>query len=1297
MEMLRNTFLKGRMNKDVDLRLLAPGEYRDANNIRVANSEGGDVGAIEKTLSNIQLTTLNLGANITTIGSLEDTFENKLYWAVKSDSGSYIIEYDDINSTPAFVLQDERIGNLNVLAFDAKKRVQMILFIDSDNNNRLLGFTDNNTGPKLINVERAKTYGLDGFNLDMILLIKKPPLYPPVLSLSSTGNQENNIEDKFITVWYRYRYLDGEYSATSPHSEVAFEGQPFSYRFNTGTNESMLNNYNNIGISFNTGSDLVTDVEIGFKYSGSNNLYVIESFNKAEKGWADDSIESYDFNNSKTYKVLPQDELFRLYDSVPLKALAIAIINNRIIFGNYTENYDLLECDSSPISSEYTVSKVQTAIVSGVATRSLKTNRDYEIARVYLDGYGRMTTPLTSDTNTLNFGNDECVTKNRIKVTLPNKAPCFAKYCRFFIKESKTGYDTIVPTLFFFEGNYIYFYIQASDVNKVSVNDFLIVKSDTEGIKSDIIKLKVLEVERKEKDFISETDGGQPSGFYIKTSIQNEDVRFDVNSYNYYRFDHYDQSENSDKISDEDVAYINTVFKGDTLDDLTPVSLFSGSDDLRYEIEIIDINTVDKFRWRTQQTDGTFSSWDDNTGVGYDITGISQAIDGDLSVTFDATTGHGINDRWLIKVNNALALDEDNRAFAIYAYDDTITIGSVITIKAYMKKERDNDIDRFTLELISSGNYESLEEWYYGEEVYDQITSETDFDQDLDHFYFRKADVVANNINLSGDSHYTTINANGEFDIMIIESRLDSRNSSRDVYADSYIEVRALDQLPIFEKEIENSDSNLDLFYEISRTYVIDDDGYHLGFDANDVDQDENTSAELILPVFNCISWGNAFESYKVRDEFNARGMTFDTRPSVPIENYRQNKRISSFTYSGVFEQTTNYNALNEFNLSLSNFKNLDDKYGSIQRIVTWNTDLDVFQEDKVTKVFYDKQLLYNRDGQSNLVTSDKILDGIKPYTGEFGISLDPDSLIVFGNYIYWTDRKRGFVLRKGNSGIEIISNFGMRDWFKDVFRDRNLGLIIGGYDSYFGQYIVSLDNQTLSFDEKVKGWTSFHSYIPDGMLKLNNRFYTLKNGNLWLHNSEASYCNYYDTSYEAKVVTVFNQEHQLDKIFKTLVIEGDRAWSIALSTNYTNGNIALSEFNQRESRWFAYIRQNESSSDLSGGVQGIGNIVSNAGLTISFNIINEETSIGDVLYQVNNGLPEQIGTIENIDWDLGIITVDAIVNAVVDNNFGYSKKDSRIEGSTIRGYYMEVELTDSSDTANELFAVNAGVVKSYL
>ena len=49
---IKNTFTQGKMNKDLDERIIPNGQYRDAMNIQVSTSEGSDIGTIQNILGN---------------------------------------------------------------------------------------------------------------------------------------------------------------------------------------------------------------------------------------------------------------------------------------------------------------------------------------------------------------------------------------------------------------------------------------------------------------------------------------------------------------------------------------------------------------------------------------------------------------------------------------------------------------------------------------------------------------------------------------------------------------------------------------------------------------------------------------------------------------------------------------------------------------------------------------------------------------------------------------------------------------------------------------------------------------------------------------------------------------------------------------------------------------------------------------------------------------------------------------------------------------------------------------------
>ena len=237
----------------------------------------------------------------------------------------------------------------------------------------------------------------------------------------------------------------------------------------------------------------------------------------------------------------------------------------------------------------------------------------------------------------------------------------------------------------------------------------------------------------------------------------------------------------------------------------------------------------------------------------------------------------------------------------------------------------------------------------------------------------------------------------------------------------------------------------------------------------------------------------------------------------------------------------------------------------------------------------------------------------------------------------------------------------------------------------------------TITHSEKSKGWTSFWSFIPEFMLRLNNRFYTIKNGQLYIHNEDTGTPNqFYGVKYPSKIKTVINESSIDDKIFKTIVLESNKPWDIKASTNLSNSEIKQSEFNQRESRQFAYLRKNENTNDLHGNTaQGLGTIVSVTGLKINFLSVSNFVSVGDQLFRVNNTLNELIGTIT--DKDNASVTVDAIAAAPSNGFYCFSKKNPRFEGGEMRGYYMDIELENNDNEKVELFGVSSNVVKSYV
>ena len=161
---LKHHFRAGKMNKDLDERLVPNGEYRDAQNIEISVSEGSDVGAVQNIRGNTKIIgktynsnsksiTANWGSqfgltNPVCIGHVLNNETDKIYWFINADEADCIAEYDDNKGVISPVLVDAN----NILDFTADQYITGINVLEG-----MLFWTDNKTEPKKIDIEVFKS------------------------------------------------------------------------------------------------------------------------------------------------------------------------------------------------------------------------------------------------------------------------------------------------------------------------------------------------------------------------------------------------------------------------------------------------------------------------------------------------------------------------------------------------------------------------------------------------------------------------------------------------------------------------------------------------------------------------------------------------------------------------------------------------------------------------------------------------------------------------------------------------------------------------------------------------------------------------------------------------------------------------------------------------------------------------------------------------------------------------------------------------------------------------------------
>ena len=357
----------------------------------------------------------------------------------------------------------------------------------------------------------------------------------------------------------------------------------------------------------------------------------------------------------------------------------------------------------------------------------------------------------------------------------------------------------------------------------------------------------------------------------------------------------------------------------------------------------------------------------------------------------------------------------------------------------------------------------------------------------------------------------------------------------------------------------------------------------------------QNIFYKIALDWHNCFSYGNGVESDRIRDDFNAPRIDMGPRVSTTFEDtYAKEILGSGIIYSGIFNSKSGVNNLNQFIQAEKITKDLNPSYGSIQKLYTRNTNVIAFCEHKTLRILANKDAMFNADGKPQLLSTNNVLGQAVPFAGEFGISKNPESFASYGYRVYFADKNRNAVLRLSNDGLTNVADYGMSTFFKENISDADD--VVGSYDEDKDTYNLTFNGVTISFSDRINGWTSFKSFLPESGFSVSGDYYTVFGGELYQHNASSLRNNFYGVQYESSIKFVFNDGPSVIKSFKSLNYEGStsRAYQsdnddLTLVTNgwyankieTDNQNGKIPEFKEKEGKWFNFI-------------QGTNNIIAN-------------------------------------------------------------------------------------------------------
>lgn len=1327
---IKNTFSKGTVNKDFDSRFIDSEELIDAENFFVTTVDGSSIGVGKNALGNALKTAYAITGG-KTVGVGKNISNGKIYNCIKARFHDYIIEYDSATYVSEIVAQSTTGTRLN---FRAGERVRNIdVLIGNTEAETLLKLSGDSNPPRIINIARAKTWGVDGFTAEELMLIKAPPLYPPVVEQVNTlDEKENFLKDKFISFATRYKYKDNYYSAISAWQEYSFTPDKFDLDYSSCENKGMVNIFNACDITFETGPREVEAIDLLFRYSNSITVYKVDQFVKQEQSWGNNIVipAPIRFTNNKVFQVLPEDQYFRSYDNVPENNVAGCFAGNRAFLANYKDQKDLIDKDDNPVIMDYTVG------YSSVDPQSI------DLAVTKLPTFSLFDFSFVSDGRIrLDFSGVALNKDSAISILFDIKS--------ILVVPGLTPPRTVFP----YEKSFITIlpknYANIGAVIVDPENDF---KSGLEGYFSDLFKSNlsspdnslpfppslfngfsvnyttgdVIEIILPSMKYEIEVLPSGPNTF-VKEYMQDNSTSVFIDSIGSKKSIKSYRSYEVVPIYRDAFGRKSTGLSSEKNTIFIPLSKSASKNVLT-----VDMSTTNAPLWAT-----TYKFAIKETIKTYEEIYITDFyVDGQFRwVKLDGTTKNKVKegDNLLIKRDYSSVLTRPTtvKVLEIKTQEsDFITDGTIIESPGlYMKIKPEgfnmpynpdgykeylgfngmrsgypyvtieipnsvttNNIPENSILTISlASNFSNEDE--FNNYVSPPIIASSDYANFQAFYNAQIASIVFQGDNTSVDFGGVFGKESNSPTSITIRGTSNGRNTvvnPKSGFLNVKITLRTAAGFLIFEKQ--GLDVEESLFYETPDVFTIVN-GDHVNNGENVVN-----GVHFLEKTFNCFSHGNGAESYQIRDAFNEKYISLDYLPTpVSDDVFKQINRYADITYSGIYNASTNINKLNEFNLYTANYKDdIDKSYGPIYKIKGEETNLQVFQESKDSQVFFGKDFLFNADGTSNLTKINDVLGSQDLYVGDFGISIHSDSYDSYGNNAFHTDVNRGVVMKKTNNGLFEISSQGLNSYFKTLFRDNTINHINGKYDQYNDVYILNIQyntNQyvTWVYSDKYNGWLGRATFNPEDMCCINGKFLSFKNGEIYEHNQPTGRNTFYGIESPSKFSFNFSQLPSERKTYKTVELEATDSWQLGLSTDQDQGYINDTDFEKQEGVFRAYTRVSNDVIDTSLlSCQGIGNCTVN-GLVLNFGFSLE--SIISINDEIRNSNLQLVGVV--VGKTSNSLTLNAMQN-ITSGDFVLCVKPQSIENQGLLGYHMVVTATLSKNTKTEVYAIGSEIVKSY-
>lgn len=417
-------------------------------------------------------------------------------------------------------------------------------------------------------------------------------------------------------------------------------------------------------------------------------------------------------------------------------------------------------------------------------------------------------------------------------------------------------------------------------------------------------------------------------------------------------------------------------------------------------------------------------------------------------------------------------------------------------------------------------------------------------------------------------------------------------------------------------------------------------------------------------------------------------------RALFKLDDVSQAHRTNGYTWSDRFVEGSAINGLSIFNQGLGNFGSLDAADGKITAAISRETNLLVWQENKVGYLLIDKDAIVTATGGEAITTSNKVVGQFIQYAGKYG-TIHPRSIATSGGMAYFVDKYRGAICRLSGDGITKISDYKVLAQLNKFVDDNQdfIGVVDEGAHEYWAY--GDADEIVFVFDEGRNGWTRVLTMYLEHAIIIKNDIYTIERDNV--HKQGAANNNYgmiHGNNTPMTFRYVVNNYPAENWVFNTIATQSNVALNTEIFTdnpfNALNVQIQAGDYEEREGFFYANIplKGELNSNYTAGGIIPLGEAASNNATTIILK--NKFTGIlptvNHEIYFVNAlGVPILLGDLVSLNVDE--VVCNSTMTAGVTNNFlVYIKEKSYINGQNLLSPYLIVEYTFSDNEKIELF-----------